>query len=270
MKILFPRSKSMSYVTKKTKQEVEIMAQGGARLAKVLARLRGIAKPGAETAELERRAQEWLKELGAEPAFLNYRAGRSGSPYPCSVCVSLNQEIVHGLSVPSRVLKSGDLVSLDFGAKYKGLYTDMAITFYLGRAPKEVKRLIKITYDSLRRAIRVVRPGNNLSDIGKTIESCVAKHKLGIVRDLVGHGVGYAVHEPPRVPNYDDPTLAKIPLEPGMCLAIEPMLTLGDFKIKTLEDGWTVVTKDGSLSAHAEVTVAVTEKGHRILTPFID
>ena len=260
----------MNKINLKTKQEIEEMAQGGERLSQVLARLKKHCQPGMSTQELDERAKEWLEELGAEPSFLNYQPGNFGTPYPCSLCVSMNDEIVHGIARPDRKFKQGDLVSLDFGAKYKGLYTDMAITFYLGSAPKEVKKLIKVTYECLKRALRMVRPGNQVADIGKVIEGHAKKHELGVIRDLVGHGVGYAVHEPPRVPNYNDPSLAKISLEPGMCLAIEPMLTLGDYKIKTLSDGWTIVTQDSSLSAHAEVTVAVTDKGCKVLTPFVD
>jgi methionyl aminopeptidase len=219
---------------------------------------------------LDELAIKELRERGAEPSFLNYTPAGEKSPYPCGLCVSINQEIVHGLAVPSRTLKDGDLVSLDIGAKYRGLYTDMAVTIYLGRPPKDVKKLMRVTRQALRLAVKVVKPGNELADVGRTIEEYVRRYNFGIVRDLVGHGVGYAVHESPRVPNYNDPTLSDIPLESGMCIAIEPMITMGDYKVKTLADGWTVVTADDTLSAHAEVTVAVTERGHKVITPFID
>jgi methionyl aminopeptidase len=260
----------MTYIKKKTPEEIKIMAEGGKRLSRVLGRLKKYARPGVGTAELDELAKRWLEETGAEPSFLHYQTGDFSQGYPCSLCISLNREIVHGLAIPNRELREGDLVSLDFGARYEGLYTDMATTFFLGRPPKEIKKLIEVTYGALKRALRVVRPGNHLRDVGRTIEAYVKPFGYGIVRDLFGHGVGYKVHESPRVPNYDDPSLSQILLEPGLCLAIEPMLTLGDSQIETLDDGWTIVTLDRSLSAHAEVTVAVTERGCKVLTPFID
>lgn len=260
----------MSSITKKTEAEIKIMAQGGKRLSHVLKRVKGHVRAGMTTEELDKLATRLLHELDAEPSFLNYQPGEFGKPYPSSICVSINDEIVHGIPSAERRFKEGDLVSLDLGAKYKGLYTDMATTFYLGRPTPEIKKLINVTKESLRRAVRVVRPGKPLSEIGKAIESYVKQFNLGIVRDLFGHGVGYKVHEAPRIPNYYDSTLDKVILEPGMCLAIEPMLTLGDYRIKTLSDGWTIVSQDGSLSAHAEVTVAVTGRGNKVLTPFVD
>jgi len=246
------------------------MAQGGRILSDVLKKIVASAKPGMETSALDELAINELRQRGAEPSFLNYTPAGEKSPYPCGLCVSINQEIVHGLARPSRKLKENDLVSLDIGAKYKGLYTDMAVTIYLGRPPKEVKKLMKVTRQALRLAVRAVKPGNELAEVGRAIEEYVRRYDFGIVRDLVGHGVGYAVHEAPRVPNYDDPTLAEIPLEPGICIAIEPMITMGDYRVKTLADGWTVVTADNNLSAHAEVTVAVTERGNKIITPYVD
>ena len=260
----------MGYITKKNKEEVALMAEGGRILSDTLRQVVQKAVAGAQTAELDQFATEELRRQGAEPSFLNYKPAGERTAYPCSLCVSINQEVVHGLALPNRTLKEGDIVSLDIGAKYKGLYTDMAVTVFLGKPSKDVKKLISVTREALRRAVKVVKPGNNYSDIGRAIESYVSKYKFGIVRDLVGHGVGYAVHESPRVPNYEDPSMVKVPFEPGMCLAIEPMITLGDYKVNTLGDGWTIVTADNSLSAHSEVTVGVTERGHKVLTPFID
>lgn len=260
----------MGYITKKSKEEIQIMAEGGRILSETLRQVVERTIPGAQTSELDEFSAQELRRRGAEPSFLNYQPAGEKTAFPCSLCVSINREIVHGLAVPSRQLQEGDLVSLDIGAKYKGLYTDMAVTVFLGKPAKEVKKLISVTKQALRQAVKVVKPGNNFSDIGRVIELYVAKYKFGIVRDLVGHGVGYAVHEAPRVPNYEDPSMAQIPFEPGMCFAIEPMITMGDYKIKTLADGWTIVTADNSLSAHAEVTVAVTERGNQILTPYID
>lgn len=246
------------------------MAEGGHILSDVLRKLVDRTVVGAHTSELDEFAANELRRRGAEPSFLNYRPAGERLAYPCSLCVSINREIVHGLAVPSRQIQNGDLVSLDIGAKYKGLYTDMAVTIFIGKPSKEVKTLINATRQALKRAVKAVRPGNHFSDIGKVIEEYVSKYNFGIVRDLVGHGVGYAVHEAPRVPNYYDSSLDTLPFEPGMCIAIEPMITMGGYKVKTLPDGWTIVTADNSLSAHAEVTVAVTERGHKIITPFID
>ncbi|MDD4994975.1 MAG: type I methionyl aminopeptidase [Patescibacteria group bacterium] len=260
----------MAYVTKKSAEEIAILAEGGRILSEALKAIRERAVPGSGTEDLEMFARAELAKRGAEPSFLNYRPSGEREGYPGAICISINEEIVHGLSVPNRVLRKGDLVSLDFGAKYKGLFTDMAVTFYLGRPPQSVRRLIAATRQALRRAVKTVRPGAYLGDIGRTIERHATRYGFGIVRDLTGHGVGYAVHESPRVPNYDDPSLSDILLEPGMCLAIEPMLTMGDHRIKTRPDGWTIVAADGNLSAHAEVTVVVTERGRKVITPFID
>lgn len=259
----------MAYITKKTEEEIGIMHEGGKILSETLRQVIDRAVPGAETEALDGFAREELRRRGAEPSFLNYQPAGEGAAYPGSLCVSINNEIVHGLAVPSRRLNAGDLVSFDIGAKYKGLYTDMAATVYLGKPPKEIKKLINVTRQSLIKAVKQVKPGNYLNNIGKVIEEYVTNNDFGIVRDLVGHGVGYAVHEPPRVPNYNDETLAQIMLEPGVCLAIEPMVTERDWRVRTLEDEWTAVTVDNGLSAHFEVTVAVTKKGRQVLTPYV-
>jgi methionyl aminopeptidase len=259
----------MAYITKKTNEEVKIMAEGGRILSDTLKKVIAEAKPGSQTAELDSMAKRELESRGAVPSFLNYKPVGERSAYPCSLCVSINQEVVHGLAVPNRVLNEGDLVSFDIGAKYRGLYTDMAATVFLGRPSGQIKKLLKATRQALVLAIKAVKPGNNLTEIGRVIESHASGYNFGVVRDLVGHGVGYAVHEPPRVPNYEDPSLEDIILEPGMCLAIEPMVTLGTHNVKTLADDWTIVTADNSLSAHFEVTVAVTGRGRKVLTPFV-
>ena len=260
----------MGYITRKTEEELDILLEGGKILSDTLAILRDHTKPGVKASALDETARETLHEKGAEPSFLNYSPAGEKNPYPGSLCVSLNEEIVHGLATDEKVFKEGDLVSLDIGAKYQGLYTDMSVSFYLGKPPREVRRLIAVTRAALRRGVKAVSPGKPLRDIGRSIETYVEKYGFGIVRDLVGHGVGYAVHEAPRIPNYDDPSLADVTMEPGMCFAIEPMITMGTYRVKTLSDGWTIVTADGSLSAHAEVTVAVGSRGRRIITPFID
>ena len=260
----------MGHISKKTKSELNTLIKGGKILSHTLRIIRENAKPGIKTSLLDEIARKTLRENGAEPSFLNYSPAGEKEPYPCALCVSVNDEIVHGLALDDKILDEGDLVSLDFGAKYQGLYTDMAVTFYLGKPPREIKHLIAVTRNALRRGVKAVRPGKPLRDIGRAIEKYVNKYDFGIVRDLVGHGVGYAVHEAPRIPNYDDPSLTDVIMEPGMCFAIEPMITMGGHKVKTSGDGWTIVTADGSLSAHSEVTVAVAERGNKVLTPFID
>jgi len=260
----------MGYITRKTKSELGVLAEGGKILSDTLKKIQESAKPGVKTSLLDEMAREILRDNDAEPSFLNYSPAGEKDPYPCALCVSVNDEIVHGLALEDKILNEGDIVSLDIGAKYQGLYTDMAVTFYLGKPPREIKRLISVTRNALRRGVKAVCPGKPVRAIGRAIEEYVSKYDFGIVRDLVGHGVGYAVHEAPRIPNYDDSSLEDAIMEPGMCFAIEPMITMGAHKVKTSGDGWAIVTADGSLSAHAEVTVAVTERSNKIITPYID
>lgn len=251
--------------TIKTSEEINTLRVGGKILARILALLASEISDGVVTGDLENRAKEEIAAAGAEPAFLGYHPSSDSAPYPAALCVSIDQEVVHCVPKMERVLREGEIVCLDLGVKFHGLYTDSAITVPVGRVSKKVSGLISATREALDSGIAAVRPGNTIGDIAAAIEAVGRREKLGVIRDLVGHGVGHAIHEPPSVPNYGRAgTLEK--LKPGMVLAIEPMFTLGDWRIKFLPDGWSVVTADGSPAAHFEHTVAVTENGCLILT----
>ena len=255
-----------------TKQEVELIRDGGKILARIMDKLESMVKPGMTTGELEDMTCQMMAEAGARPAFKGYKAYPKAQPFPTALCASINHEIVHGPAYPSRPLQSGDIIGLDIGMQYpaeKGLYTDMARTVACGRIDKKVKTLLEVTKGALAAGISQARPGNDLNDIGTAIENYVKPYGFGIVRDLVGHGVGLDVHEEPQVPNYSflgSDEFDNVVLEEGMVIAIEPMVNLGTWRIKTGRDNMTFETQDKSLSAHFEHTIAVTENGHEILT----
>ncbi|MEX0910366.1 MAG: type I methionyl aminopeptidase [Candidatus Paceibacterota bacterium] len=248
----------------KTKTDIIKLREGGRRLAQILQTVKTKVIPGVSTASLDALAQEMIKELGDKPAFLNYRPAGVKKPYPAALCVSVNDEIVHGIP-GARVLQEGDLVTIDLGLKHDGLITDSAITVPVGRVSPEAISLMTATEESLKLAIKAVKPGATIGDIGVAVETYIKKQGLGLVRDLAGHGVGYAVHEEPLVPNYGHKGQGEV-LRPGLVIAIEPMVTLGSEKTKVLDDEYTFITKDGSLSAHFEHTVVVTDKGVEVLT----
>ncbi len=250
--------------------EIEVLREGGALLSRTLAEIREACVAGASTKALDAIARKRFAEAGAEPSFLGYRIGPEDPPYPGALCVSINEEVVHGLAIPERILKNGDVVGLDIGVWYKGLATDMATTVVIGDVDERVRELVEVTRESLVKALSVVKAGNWISDVGAAIEDFVKPHKFGIVKDLVGHGVGHAVHEDPQIPNYREPRAPKIKMQKGMVLAIEPMITMGTWKVRMKDDGWTIVTADNGVSAHFEVTVAVTDVGCELLTPWPD
>jgi len=254
----------------KSSEEIKKLKQGGVILSRALRAAMDACVVGASTEDIDRTARQVLEKAGAKPSFLGYRISPEDPAYPGTVCISINEEVVHGLPTPPRKIKDGDVVSLDIGAWYQGLCTDMAATVTVGKVPARVRALVADTRKSLELALAAVKPGGYISDIGSVIEDFLKPKGYGIVRDLVGHGVGHAVHEEPQIPNYREPRAPRVRLEPGMVLAIEPMVTLGDWWVKQLDDGWTIVTRDGSLAAHWEVTVAVTEKGYELLTPWSD
>ena len=225
----------------------------------ILRELAAAAVPGVSTAELDRLAEARTRARGAEPAFLGYHG------YPASVCISVNEQVVHGIPSPHRVLREGDLVGLDFGVVLGGFYGDSAITVPVGRIPEAARRLIEVTEGALAAAVAAARPEGRVGDIGAAVQAHVEARGFSVVRDFVGHGIGRRLHEPPQVPNYGSPGTGPR-LRPGMVLAIEPMVNAGGFEVETLDDGWTAVTQDGSLSAHFEHTVAVTDDGPEILT----
>lgn len=251
----------------KTKEEIEIMRRGGAILSRILKEVVSKVKPGATTGELDALAERRMREAGGEPSFKGYKTRGSQTAFPTTLCTSINHEVVHGPATPSRELKEGDIIGLDIGIRYKGYCTDMAVTVGVGQVNREAKKLMSVTHDALMRALEKVKPGNFISDIGKAVQNHVEKNGYSIVRDLVGHGVGKNVHEEPKVPNYFDKHLKPVEIKPGLVMAIEPMANAGHYEVDSLPDGWTIVTADGSLAAHFEVTIVVTEKGNEILTP---
>lgn len=257
----------------KTPQEIEALKEGGALLSRTLREIREACVPGVTTEELDAIARKRFAEAGGEPSFLGYQIDAEGMPFPGAVCISVNHEVVHGLPLPSRVIQKGDIVGLDIGVWWKGLCTDMATTVIVGgekAVSEEVRALVRDTRASLVRALEVVKGGGQVSDIGAAIEDFLKPHGYGIVKDLVGHGVGHAVHEEPQIPHYREPHAPRIILKPGMVLAIEPMVTLGDWRVDMLDDEWTIVTRDHSLAAHFELTIAVTESGCELITPWPD
>lgn len=244
----------------KSSREIETMAAGGAILAATHAVLRAEVRPGLTTAQLDTIAEDFIRSHdGAVPAF----KGLYG--FPGAICISVNEEIVHGIPSRKRVLLEGDIVSLDIGVKYRGYYTDAANTVPVGEVDAVTARLLDVTRRALDAGIAAAVPGNYIGDIGAAVQGLVEPEGFSIVRDLVGHGIGADPHEDPQVPNHGKPKRGK-KLMPGLCIAIEPMVNVGSPLTRTLADRWTVVTIDGSRSAHFEHTVAITEQGTRILT----
>jgi len=236
------------------------MRRAGQVVREVLELLRSHVKPGATTLDLEKVAADRLAELGVKAAFKGYHG------YPCVLCASVNSEVVHGIPSAKRVLKEGDIVSLDFGAFVDGYCGDAAITVPVGeKIDPETTRLLKVTEESLQAAIKVVRPGATLGDVGAAVQGVVEAEGFSVVRDFVGHGIGVHMHEDPQVPNFGQAGRG-MKLRAGMVIAIEPMVNAGKPDVVVLDDGWTTVTADGSMSAHFEHSVAVTANGARVLT----
>jgi methionyl aminopeptidase len=248
----------------KTPEEIKILREGGKKLASVLYRVAKMAKPGVATIELDEMAEKLIREAGGEPSFKNYKTAEDRIPYPVSLCVSINDEVVHGIPGP-RKLEEGDVVSLDLGMKYKNLYTDTTVTVGAGIINERNKKLIETTKKSLDAGIRAIKEGKRIGDIGFTIQNFVEKNGFNVVKSLVGHGVGYKAHEEPEVPNFGRKGTGEI-LRTGMVLAIEPMVTDGESDVFLDNDGWTWKTKDGSYVAQFEHTVVVTKNGVEILT----
>ena len=244
----------------KSAREIDVMAAGGRILARTLDVLRQAVRPGVTTGELDAVAEEFIRShAGATPAF----KGLYG--FPGSVCISVNNEIVHGIPSRKRVLVDGDIVSLDFGVKFEGMFTDSAETVPVGEVSAEDRRLLDVTRASLAAGIEAARAGNHIGDIGHAVQTIVERAGFSVVRELVGHGVGHGPHEDPQVPNHGKPKRGT-KLVPGLTIAIEPMVNAGLPGTRTLSDKWTVVTIDGRRSAHFEHTVAITEDGPRVLT----
>jgi methionyl aminopeptidase len=244
----------------KSAREIELMAEGGRILAATVQRVRDAVRPGVSTLELDAVAEEYIRSHpGATPAF----KGLYG--FTGSICASINQEIVHGIPSRKRVLVDGDIISIDVGVAYRGYFTDSATTVPVGAVDPETARLLEVTERSLAAGIAAAIPGNHLGDIGAAVQLMVEGAGFSVVRDLVGHGIGVEFHEEPQVPNYGKPKRG-LKLVPGLTIAIEPMVNVGGPMTRTLPDKWTIVTVDGSRSAHFEHTVAITENGNRVLT----
>ncbi len=254
----------------KTPEEIQALREGGAILTRALQKAMKACVVGASTEEIDRIARESMESEGAKPSFLEYRISVSDPPFPCTLCISINDEVVHGLAIPARIVKDGDIVGLDIGCWYKGLCTDMATTVMVGNVPEKTRQLVLDTRESLVRGIAAVKAGGWVSEVGAAVEDFLKPKKYGIVKDLVGHGVGHKVHEDPQIPNYREPRAPKVQFKENMVIAIEPMVTLGDWRVVMKPDEWTIATRDGSMAAHFEVTVVVTKDGYELLTPWPD
>jgi methionyl aminopeptidase len=245
-------------ITIKSAREIEIMRRSGKITAKTLSMLIRSVRAGMTTGEVDRLAEESIRSMGGVPTFVGYNG------YKHTICASVNDEVVHGIP-GSRILKDGDLLSIDIGTTLEGYVSDSAITIPIGNVSVAAKNLMRVTQECLMLGIAQMHKGNHVGDIGHAVQQHAEKHGYGVVRALVGHGVGQKMHEDPQVPNYGQPGTGPA-LRTGLCLAIEPMITEGVFEVETLPDGWTVVTADGKLAAHFEHTIAITDEGPRILT----
>lgn len=243
----------------KSPEEIEIMRRANAIVAEVLQVLKENVRAGVTTMDLERLAEEETSRRKAKPAFKGYRQ------YPYCLCTSVNEEVVHGMPSAKRILKEGDIISIDFGVRHEGFYGDSAVTVPVGKVSGEAMRLINVTAASLERAIEAAHVGNRLNDVSSAVQQYVEAEGFSVVREFVGHGIGRELHEAPQVPNFGIPGRG-IRLNAGMVLAIEPMINMGTPDVRVLEDGWTAVTADGKLSAHFEHTVAITPKGPYVLS----
>ena len=243
----------------KSAREIGLMRRAGHILSEVVERLRASVKPGLSTLEIDADVEDFIRAKGARPAFKGYRG------FPATVCISINEEVVHGIPSAERHVKEGDIVGLDLGCIVEAYYADCAFTVAVGEVAPRVQQLLDVTRESLEAGIAECRPGRRLSDVSHAIQTHVERHGFSVVRAFVGHGIGRALHEEPQVPNFGDPGRGP-QLRPGMVLALEPMVTMGSWEVRILDDGWTAVTKDGSLAAHFEHTIAVTEAGPEVLT----
>ncbi len=244
----------------KSPDEVDKMRAAGRIVAATIDAVLGAVRPGVFTADLDAVAEAFIREREAAPSFKGYRG------FPASICASLNDEVVHGIPSPKRILKQGDVLSLDFGAIWEGYHADSAVTVFVGEPPSaEAEKLVLVTEEALEAGISQIRPGGRLSDVSHAVQQVVEGAGFSVVREYVGHGIGRTLHEDPQIPNYGLPGRGP-ELRPGLVVAVEPMVTMGDWRTRVLADDWTVVTADGSLSAHFEHTIAVTEGGREVLT----
>jgi methionyl aminopeptidase len=276
----------------KTKREIKFIKEGGKLMGEILGKLQKLTKPGMSLYDVDVLAEKMILQVGGKPAFKGYKTHFSKTAFPSTICASVNTELVHGIARKDVILKDGDIFSIDIGMEWpklnskskilnpktkkekdenislRGYFTDTAITLAIGEIPEETKKLLAVTKEALEQGIKAAQPGKSIAEIGKAVEKYVrSQGQYGIVRDLVGHGVGHEVHEEPNIPNYYDPTLEAITLKPGMVIAIEPMLSLSkEWRVKTKADGWTIEMIDKSLCAHFEHTLVITEKGNVVVT----
>ena len=244
----------------KSPEEIDRMHRAGRVTALTIERLLEAVRPGVTTADLDELAEKSMRAEGCTPSFKGYRG------FPASICTSLNDQVVHGIPSPRWVLREGDLLSLDVGAVWEGYHGDSAVSLFVGSSPSDVaEKLVRVTEESLDAGISQIKSGGHLSDIGSAVQQVVEGAGFSVVREYVGHGVGRALHEDPQIPNYGEPGRGPV-MKPGLVVAVEPMVNVGDWRTRVLADGWTVVTADGSLSAHFEHTIAVTAEGVEVLT----
>ena len=249
----------------KSRDEIEKIRESSRIVAEVLQTLREFIRPGITTWALNKKAEEVIKKRKARAAFKGYKPSFGSGAYPAALCVSINEEVIHGIPSTRRVIKEGDIVSMDVGVCYKGYYGDGATTVAVGKVEDRVKELLKVAEEALYRGIEAARVGNRVGDISFAVQSYVESHGFSVIREFVGHGVGKRIHEEPPVPNFGEPGRGPL-LKEGMTIAIEPMVAMGSGEVRIKEDGWTAVTVDGSWAAHFEHTIAVLEEGPRILT----
>jgi methionyl aminopeptidase len=250
----------------KSPAEIDRMREAGRIVAGTIDRVVEAVRPGVSTARLDEVAERYIRERGATPSFKGYGGSGSRKAFPASICTSLNEEIVHGIPSPKRIIAEGDVLSLDFGAIWEGFHADSAVTVIVGAPPSaEVEKLVRATEEALDAGISQIRPGGRLSDIGAAVQQVAEGAGFSVVREYVGHGIGRNLHEEPQIPNYGEPGRGPL-LKPGLAIAVEPMVNIGGWETRVLADDWTVVTDDGSISAHFEHTVVVTDDGHEVIT----
>ncbi len=249
----------------KSRDEIERIRESGRIVAEVLQTLREFVRPGITTWALNKKAEEVIRKRKARAAFKGYRPSFGSGAYPAALCISVNEEVIHGIPSPRRVIKEGDIVSMDVGVCYRGYYGDGATTVAVGEVEGRVRELLKVTEEALYRGIEAARVGNRVGDISFAVQSHVESHGFSVIKEFVGHGVGKEIHEEPPVPNFGESGQGPL-LKEGMTIAIEPMVAMGSGEVKIKEDGWTAVTVDGSWTAHFEHTIAVLDEGPRVLT----
>lgn len=249
----------------KSRKEIEAMREGGKILAGIMDEIGKNIASGKNTLELNKLAEELVFANGGEPSFKGY-GKETGNPFPAAICASINSEIVHGVPSADKILKDGDLLKIDIGMKYKNMHTDMARTFAVGNISAEAQKIMEITEQSFWEGLKKIKPGKMLSDYSKTVQKYVEKNGFSVVRNLVGHGIGKELHEDPQIPNYYNKKFKDIKLQAGMVFALEPMVNAGNFETIVGKDGWGFYSKDGSLTAHYENTILITEKGAEVLT----